>query len=115
MIAFSEAVQRAEKGLAFLLERGHQFGLRDVSTINLDTLDIESGYRCVLGQLNKNGHYTSASDRIRAVLDSPLAGNSMKDLGFSGSFDGGVVYGNCAVLTSAWIIVLSRHFEGAAA
>jgi hypothetical protein len=55
------AIQKAEKGLAWLRESGSIYGL-NVDEVNLWDLDLSSTCGCVLGQLG--GHYNTAVNML---------------------------------------------------
>jgi hypothetical protein len=68
VVDYAELKAVAEKGYAWLLESGPQYGL-DVARIDSATLDLSSSCRCVLGQLGGVSDFEDTLDQIAAAID----------------------------------------------
>lgn len=83
LLSYEEARQRAEKGYAFLEERG-----QNIRKISLEKLDLNSNLNCIFGQL--------FGGFIKAVVFLKINVNDCINMGFSSSS------GQSYMLKQAW-------------
>lgn len=58
---------RVARGLAWIKENGHLVGF-DLNRVDLDSLDVSSGHRCVTAQASGTGDYRVAADLLEDQL-----------------------------------------------
>jgi hypothetical protein len=104
------ALERAEKGLAWLKESGPVHGLY-VNLVNLEILNLGNGCQCVLGQLGGQ-EYMAVMDHLQATeaIPSDLQGraNWAREHGFVDDPRADVYFGD---LNEAWrnLLLLDRE------
>jgi hypothetical protein len=111
-VAFGEeelnpvALERAEKGLAWLKEAGPFYGL-NINLVNLETLNLASDCECVLGQLALT--YSRALDRLEYAGVFAHGGFARqawaREHGFDDQVTENVFYSD---LDEAWDYLLTR-------
>lgn len=95
--------QRAEKGYAWLLESGPQYGLH-VENIRPDSLYLSSSCNCVLGQLG--GSFGKTLDRIHSGKSSQEAQVWAIEHGF---YAGSMAQKTYPLLTDVWRALLAER------